>query len=93
MSSFLNLEINRIPDGAYMVVLDKADGTRITRESVTFAAYKAKVQLPTTPVGEVVKGYLDDGQLIVLRAAYIESTSTKDFNGIYGNAGTWLDRS
>ncbi len=76
MASKLDLTVSRIPDGVYMAVLDKADGTRVTRESIAFSASKATVNFASVNVGETIKGYIDDGQNIVTRAAYIEATTT-----------------
>ncbi len=75
MASKLDLTVNRIPDGTYMAVLDKADGTRVTRENVTFSAGSASINFASVNVGETIKGYIDDGQNIVTRAAYLEGVS------------------
>ncbi len=75
MASKLDLTVSRIPDGIYMAVLDKADGTRVTRENVTFSAGKTTVNFASVNVGETIKGYIDDGQSIVTRAAYLEGVS------------------
>ncbi len=85
MASKLDLTVSRIPDGAYMAVLDKADGTRVTRENITFSASKATVSFTSVNAGETIKGYIDDGQNIVTRAAYLEGVTMADTLSGYDN--------
>ncbi len=75
MASTLNLNVPTIPDGTYMVVLDAVDGTRLTRESVTFSGGTATVVLASASVGDVVKGYVDDMLTVSVDAAYLEGTT------------------
>ncbi len=75
MSAKIRLNVNGIPDGTYATVLDQADGTRLTRESVTFSGGTATVVLASTGVGDIVKGYVDDMLTVSVDAAYLEGTT------------------
>lgn len=70
-SSTLNLTVTGIPDGSFMTVLDQTDGTRLQRQSETYASESVSILL-TVPVGTTVKGYVDDNSNPSTNGAYIE---------------------
>jgi hypothetical protein len=74
--STLNLTIAGIPDGTYMTVLDKADGTRIQRQNETYASTSLSTFLGNVPVGTTVKGYVDDAANPSTNGAYLEGVTT-----------------
>ncbi len=82
MASTIKLSIDSIPDGARDVVLNKADGTPLINESVTFTSEEATIELPLTDAGERLKGYAHDGLSTILRAVYIEGITISDSSGI-----------
>ncbi len=75
MATTFELNVSRIPAGTYTMVLDKADGTRAFRGNVVFGGQTCSVDLPALNDGELLKGYVDDGLMVVRRAAYIEGTT------------------
>ncbi|MCP4279354.1 MAG: hypothetical protein GY776_05025 [Alteromonas sp.] len=75
MATTFELNVSRIPAGTYTMVLDKADGTRAFRGDVVFGGQTCSVDLPALNDGELLKGYVDDGLMVVRRAAYIEGTT------------------
>ncbi len=76
MASQLNITITGVPDGTYTTVLDKEDGTRLTRESVTFSSTNTSTVFKDLAVGETVKGYVDDNDAISTFGAYVEGVTT-----------------
>ena len=74
ISSTLNLTIIGIPDGSFMTVLDKADGTRIQRQNETYSSEAVSILL-TVPLGSTVKGYVDDASNPSVNGAYIEGVT------------------
>ncbi len=76
MASKLDITITGVPDGTYTAVLDKDDGTRLTRESITFASTSTSTVFKDLAVGETVKGYVDDNANISTFGAYVEGITT-----------------
>ena len=73
-TSTLNLSITGIPDGSYMTVLDKEDGTRLQRQSESYTSTNLSLPL-LVPAGSRIKGYVDDGDTPSVNGAYIEGVT------------------
>ncbi len=88
MASKIIITAQGIPDGVYTAVLDKSDGTRLTRENVTFTNSQASTVFKGLAVDEDVKGYVDDNAPQSTKGAYIESRAiltTDSIGELYNN--------
>ena len=73
-SSTLNLTVTGIPDGTFMTVLDKEDGTRIQRQNEIYSSESLSIAI-AVDVGTRVKGYVDDASDPSTDGAYLEGVT------------------
>ena len=99
MAATLTINVNRIPDGDYMTVLDDSNGVRLKREVITYTNGVLFTDLAAIDGDVTVKGYVDDNAIISLNAAYLEGVSVSvsgfDIASLFANGeqGSWYDPS